>query len=277
MAILSIQSRVTSGYVGNAAAVPILQRLGRTVWPIDTVALSNHPAHGSHSGGARPAAEIETLVHGLRKQHLLARCDAVLSGYLGTAETGPVVLAAASQVREDNPDALWCCDPVMGDHGEFYVVEGIPEFFRDAALPAADLILPNAFEASYLSGVSIGSAGDAAKAAGILLEAGPRTVVISGIAQGNGLGALVATVDGCWQCMAPALDAPAYGAGDAFAALFANYYLAPANAPEALSRAVDGVHQILQATAAANTADLALVPALPCLDNLAGLPVDRIA
>ena len=76
--------------------------------------------------------------------------------------------------------------------------------------------------------------------------------------------------------MAPAIDAPAYGAGDAFAALFTNYYLAPTDAPDALSHAVDGVHQILQATAAAKTVDLALVPALPLLDNLRGLPVDRI-
>ncbi len=277
MAILSIQSRVTSGYVGNAAAVPILQRLGRTVWPIDTVALSNHPAHGSHSGGARPAAEVETLVEGLRKQQLLARCDAVLSGYLGTVETGPVVLAAANRVREDNLDALWCCDPVMGDHGQFYVADGIPQFFRDAALPAADLVLPNAFEASYLSGVTVVTAEDAAKAAGILLDAGPRTVVISGVGQGDSVGAIVATEDGCWQCMTPTIDAPAYGAGDAFTALYASFYLTLREAPGALALAVAGVQKILQTTAAAQTADLELVPALPALDNLARLPVNRIA
>ena len=142
MSILSIQSRVVSGYVGNAAAVPVLQRLGRTVWPIATVPFSNHPAQGPHTGSTKPPKEIQALVDGLSQRNLLTRCDAVLSGYLGSANTGPVVLASAKQVRNGNPSALWCCDPVMGDHGQFYVPEDIPPFFRDQALPAADIVFP---------------------------------------------------------------------------------------------------------------------------------------
>ena len=91
MSILSIQSRVVSGYVGNAAAVPVLQRLGRTVWPIDTVTFSNHPAQGPHTGSTKPPTEIQALVDGLSQYNLLTRCDAVLSGYLGSAITGPEV------------------------------------------------------------------------------------------------------------------------------------------------------------------------------------------
>jgi len=105
MSILTIQSRVTSGYVGNAAAVPILQRLGHTVWPIDTVNFSNHPAHGSHTGQIRSASEIDALVDGLQQQHLLSRCDAVLSGYLGSAAAGPAVRAAVQRARDANPTA----------------------------------------------------------------------------------------------------------------------------------------------------------------------------
>lgn len=276
MTILSIQSRVVSGYVGNAAAVPVLQRRGRTVWPIDTVTFSNHPAHGSHTGDARPAAEIETLIDGLDRQNALARCDAILSGYLGSAETGSVVLAAAARVRAENPAALWCCDPVMGDHGQFYVAEDIPPFFRDQAVPAADILLPNAFEAAYLSGLPVTTVAEAADAAAQLLAKGPKVVVISGIAESDRLGAVAADATGVWKCMASVIEAPAFGAGDAFTALFVSHYLTGNNVPEALGRAVSGIHKILSATAEAQTADLNLVAALPALDNLDPVPVERI-
>lgn len=276
MAILSIQSRVTSGYVGNAAAVPLLQRLGHTVWPIDTVTFSNHPAHGTHSGGARPASEIDTLVSGLHRQNLLASCDIVLSGYLGTADTGPAVLAAADQVRQENPAALWCCDPVMGDHGQFYVADGIPAFFRDHALCAADMILPNAFEAAFLSGISVQTVEDALRAAHILRDRGPRTVIISGVAEDGLIGAVAADTAGSWKCMAPLIEAPAYGAGDAFTALIVSAFLDRNSTADALGFAVAGVQAVLRATAAAGTADLDLIAALPALDALTPCAVQPI-
>lgn len=273
MTLLSIQSRVTSGYVGNAAAVPILQRLGRTVWPIDTVSFSNHPAHGPYGGGPRPASEVQSLIDGLRERGMLGQCEAVLSGYLGQAETGQAVLSAANHVREANAGAIWCCDPVMGDHGAFYVEDGIPQFFRDRALPAADVILPNAFEAAFLSGIPVETAADAARSAAALRDRGPHTVVISGIPEDGRLGAVAANAAGCWKCMAPVIDAPAYGAGDAFSALFISRFLETGDLSPALGFAVAGVQQILQATATAKTADLALIAALPALEGLAPLPV----
>ena len=276
MKILSIQSRVTSGYVGNAVAVPILQRLGCTVWPIDTVTFSNHPALGAHTGGIRPAPEIEMLVGGLCNQNLLAQCDAILTGYLGSANIGPVVLAAVQRIRDANPAALWCCDPVMGDHGQFYVAEDIPRFFRNKALPIADIILPNAFEAEYLSGISVTTVSEAAKAASSLLAKGPKTVIITGVIEGDQLGAVAADATGCWVCLASAIAAPTYGAGDAFTSLFVSHYLTSNNLPKALGHAVNGIHEILSATAKARTADLNLIAALPALDGLAPLPVKRI-
>lgn len=276
MSILSIQSRVVSGYVGNAAAVPVLQRLGRTVWPIDTVTFSNHPAYGLHTGSTKPIAEIQALVDGLSQHNLLTRCDAVLSGYLGSAKTGPVVLASAERVRDGNPAALWCCDPVMGDHGQFYVPEDIPPFFRDQALPAADIVFPNAFEAAYLSGMPVETAQEAVRAANALIARGPIIVVISGIIEGNQLGTLAADANGHWKCMAPTIDAPAYGAGDVFTALFVNHFLANKNLPSALGQAVSGIHKILAATAKAQTDNLNLIAALPALDDLLPFPVERV-
>lgn len=265
MAILSIQSRVTSGYVGNAAATPVLQRLGREVWPIDTVAYSNHPAHGAFTGDARPAREVAALIDGLADRKLLGRCEAMLSGYLGTAETGPVVLDAAARIRAANPTALWCCDPVMGDDGAFYVAEGIAEFFRDTALPAADIVTPNAFEAGYLCGRTIASAGDAVLAARLLRERGPRVVVVTGLKRGQSIGAIAATADGVWLAETPMIQSAAYGTGDVFAALFLGHYLRTNDAPDSLGLAVSGVHAVLRATAEAAADDLRLIESLDAL------------
>lgn len=276
MAILSIQSRVISGYVGNAAATPVLQRLGHTVWPIDTVTFSNHPAHGSYTGGYRPTHEINALVKGLQARSLLSECDGLLSGYLGVAETGIAVRNAAALVRNANSTAFWCCDPVMGDNGAFYVEDGIPEFFRDHAVPSADIVMPNVFEASYLTGQMAETCVEAKQAATVLLGQGPKVVIITGIRQNNSIGALLATANGMWLCMAPTVDVAASGAGDVFAALFIGYYLNSRDVQEALGCAVTGVHTVLRATADAQAIDLRLVAALPALENLKALPVEKV-
>jgi len=276
MAILSIQSRVISGYVGNAAATPVLQRLGHTVWPIDTVTFSNHPAHGSFRGSSNPAREVDELVQGLHERGLFPACDGLLSGYLGTAEAGAAILNAAALVRDASPASLWCCDPVMGDNGTFYVNDDIPEFFRDRAVPTADIVVPNIFEAGYLAGQAVETHADAERAAAELLGKGPKTVIITGIKKDKSIGALLATANCMWLCMAPVVDIPASGAGDVFAALYIGHYLKSYDEIEALAQAVTGVHTVLRATAEVQTIDLQLVAALPALDNLTTFPVEKI-
>ncbi len=262
MSILSIQSRVTSGHVGNAAATPVLQRLGHTVWPIDTAVFSNHPAHGGYRGGVRPAAEIEDLVAGLAARGLLAGCAAMLSGYLGAAAAGPVVHDAAKLVRAANPQAVWCCDPVMGDGGKFYVEDGIANLFRDEAVPAADIVTPNVFEAEFLTGGKIESLDDAVGAARNLLAMGPRIAVITGIRSSDSIACIAAAADGVWRVDAPIVEAPAQGAGDTLSALFLGHYLDSGDVATALSCAVSGVHAVLEATGRAGADELALIPAL---------------
>src|SRR3954470_6423166 len=113
--VLSVQSRVAYGHVGNAASVFPLQRLGIEAWALDTVAFSNHTGHGKWRGSAVAAAEIATLFEGIAELGVLPQIDAVLSGYLGDAATGPVLLDIVDGVRRANPRALFCCDPVIGD------------------------------------------------------------------------------------------------------------------------------------------------------------------
>src|SRR5215467_1343155 len=154
--VLSIQSWVACGKVGNTAALFPLQLLGCETWSLNTVAFSNHTGYGKWRGTAVPAREIAALFDGIAELGILPRCDAVLSGYLGEAEAGPVLLDIVARIKQANPRALFCCDPVMGDAGlGYYVDAGIPEFFRDRALTLADVVTPTRFELEWLSGGSV--------------------------------------------------------------------------------------------------------------------------
>ena len=151
--VLSIQSWVACGNVGNTAALFPLQRLGCETWSLNTVAFSNHTGYGKWRGAAVPAREIADLFEGIAELGILPRCDAVLSGYLGHVDAGPVLLDIVGRVKAANPRALFACDPVMGDVGPgWYVSAGVPEFYRDQAIAVADIVTPNRFELEWLTG-----------------------------------------------------------------------------------------------------------------------------
>src|SRR5215472_17247565 len=180
--VLSVQSRVAYGHVGNAAAVFPLQCLGIEAWALDTVAFSNHTGHGRWRGDVVAAETVATLFEGIADLGVLPSIDAVLSGYIGTAETGAVLLDIVRRVKEANPRALYCCDPVIGDTDTgSYVREGVAEFFRDAALAAADIATPNRFELEYLTGRPVGDLAQAAEAASALRAQGPGIVLLTSL------------------------------------------------------------------------------------------------
>ncbi|HMK68724.1 MAG TPA: pyridoxal kinase, partial [Stellaceae bacterium] len=144
MAILSIQSAVAYGRVGNAAAVFPLERLGFEVWRVDTVLFSNHTGYGAWRGKVLEPELVAEILRGVAERGVFPSCEAVLSGYLGTSALGEVVLDAVARVKQANPRALYCCDPVMGDAGRgLFVKPDLPDFFRDRALAVADLLTPN--------------------------------------------------------------------------------------------------------------------------------------
>jgi len=187
MAVLSIQSHVVYGYAGNTAAVFPLQRLGREVWAINTVEFSNHTGYGSFRGrvlGAELAAE---LVSGIEERNVLKNCEAVLSGYLGDASVGRVIIDTVKKVKKENPNALYCCDPVMGDSGRgFYVKPGIPDMFKNELIPLAAIVCPNQFEIEYLTGVKIENVNAALKAINILHDMGPSVVLLTSFRENAG-------------------------------------------------------------------------------------------
>ena len=151
--ILSIQSSVAYGHVGNSAATFPLMRMGVEVWPVITVHFSNNTGYASWRGPLLRADDVREVVRGIDELGVLGECDAVLSGYQGAADSGSAILEAVALVKERNPAALYCCDPVLGDVGRgFFVAPGIPELMRDAVVPQAQVITPNQFELEFLTG-----------------------------------------------------------------------------------------------------------------------------
>lgn len=262
MSVLSIQSQVSYGRVGNRMAAFALERLGHEVWPVDTVQFSNHPAFGSHTGRVVPAAEVGALIAGIAARGAWQRCDAVLSGYLGDPETGPVLLDTVNQVKARNPEARFCLGAVMGaPDGGLYVDAALPGFFRDHALPMADIVLGNAFEIGVLADMTVETVDAAFVAAKHLLDRGPTLVVATGLQADRALVTLATTDDRAWSVEAAAVDAPDYGAGDLFAALLLARLLDGAAVPDALALAVGSLDAVFAETARRGDDSLAVVAA----------------
>jgi pyridoxine kinase len=282
MTILSFQSRVTFGCVGNAAAQFCLQRLGREVWPVDTVWFSNHPGHGRFTGRVRGADEIGDIIDGLDDLGVLPRTQAVLSGYLGTAALGGVLLATVARVRARAPAALFCCDPVMGDRESgVYVEPGLVAFFRDCAVAAADILTPNLFELELLAGRRLPGLAAVTEAARGLMAAGPRLVLVSSIDMaGIGPGCIatlaVARDGGGWLVHTPRLPVAAKGAGDILAAVFLARLLDQAPPADALAHAVAATYAVIAATPQ-DSRELSLIAAQASLADPPPLTVQPVA
>jgi pyridoxine kinase len=261
--VLSVQSWVACGNVGNTAALFPLQRLGCETWSLNTVAFSNHTGHERWRGDTVPASVIATLFEGIAELGVLPRCDAVLSGYLGEAETGPVLLDIVARVKEANPRALFCCDPVMGDVGlGYYVRSGIPEFFRDRALTLADVVTPNRFELEWLSGGPVHSLAEAGHAAAALRQCGPSIVLATSLeTDTDHVAAIAAGPDGVWAVETPRLPIDATGCGDAVAALFLGWLLKGKPVPHALATTISAIYGVIEATMHSDSGELALVAA----------------
>lgn len=270
MAILSVQSSVAYGYVGNAAAVFALRRLGREIWPIDTVHFSNHPGHGRFRGRRASPQEIAELFQGLADLGVLAQTEAVLSGYLGGAEAGPVLLDAVARVRAAHPAAIFCCDPVMGDRDRgLYIAADLVRFFRDDALAVADIITPNHFELEVLADRPLPTTADALAAADGLAALGPATVLVTSLlgeeTEPGCMATLARDSDGAWRVITPRLTHAARGAGDLLAALFLGHRLEGRTTAGALACAVSSVYAVIETTALAGGDELRLIDAQQAL------------
>jgi pyridoxine kinase len=270
--ILSLQSHVVYGHVGNSAAVFALQRLGVEVWPIHTVQLSNHTGYETARGRAFEAAHIRELIQGLRERGALEKCDGVLSGYVGSVAIGEAILDAVAEGKRANPRALYCCDPVIGDAGRgAFVPPDVAEFMRTRAVPAADFATPNHFELECVTGRAAGSLSEALAAVEELRKLGPGVVLVTSLMTEETPADAVDLVvcDGTLRhrLRTPRLPVEAHGAGDVIAALFLAHTIGTGSAAEAMLQAAASIFGILKRTAESGRGEMALIEAQDELVN----------
>jgi pyridoxine kinase len=273
--ILSIQSSVAYGHVGNSAAVFSLQRIGVEVWPVNTVQFSNHTGYGKWRGAVLPVEVVRDVLQGIEERGLLPICDGVLSGYLGDAELGVVILDAYERIKRVNPNATYCLDPVMGDLGRgFFVRPGIPEFMRDRALPVATLITPNQFELEFLCGFQARNFQTTLTAVKSIQERGPSIVLVTSLCREDGrsdeIEVLAADRSSAWIIATPRLPIVINGAGDMTAALFYAHWLRSRSIRLALDLTVNAVFGVLEKTAQEAAREIQLVAAQEAIANPPG-------
>ena len=270
MNILSIQSWVSYGHVGNASAVFPLQRLGAEVWAINTVQFSNHTGYGDWQGTVYSGQSISDLVDGIAARDAFRRCDAVLTGYVGRADIGDAILHAVSTARRANPRALYCCDPVIGDTGTgVYVRPGIEDFLRARALPAADIATPNRFEIERLTGIDCATLHRAKQAMlrlrSMLHTNGPACILLTSLETNEtplGHIDMMTFEGGAFHLLrTPRLNLSINGAGDAIAALFLFHRLQTGSAVAALEAAGSSIYGVLRRTEEAASREILLVAA----------------
>lgn len=285
MRILSIQSSVAYGHVGNSAATFPLQRLGHEVWPVNTVHFSNHTGYGQWRGPVLDPGDVRAVIAGIADRGVLGTVDAVLTGYQGSPGVADVVLDTVAQVRELNPDVVYCCDPVLGDVGRgFFVLPGIPALMRDRVVPTADIVTPNLFELAYLAGDSSGpenAPADVSTQQAILAavervrQLGPRTVLVTSVEQPAATGGPAAEIgmlavddSGAYQVSTPQLPISVNGLGDVTAALFLAQLSAGIDV--ALGRVASSVFAIGKATLEAGSREILLIDAQQQIAHPAG-------
>ncbi|WP_375432146.1 pyridoxal kinase PdxY [uncultured Friedmanniella sp.] len=264
--ILSIQSSVAYGHVGNSAATFPLMRMGVEVWPVLTVHFSNHTGYPHWRGPLLSADDVAEVIRGIDERGVLGRCDAVLSGYQGGDDVGAVILDAVALVRSRNPQAIYCCDPVLGDVGRgMYVRPGIPELMRDRVIREAQIITPNQFELEFLTGRSTTTMPEVLAAADAARTRGPEIVLVTSVvhtdADPDTIDMVAVSGDGAWAVRTPLLGRTFTGAGDLTAATFLASYLRSGDVADAVARTAAVVYGVLAVTVATGESELQLVAA----------------
>ena len=264
MKILSIQSAVAYGHVGNSAAVFPLQRIGVEVLPVYTVNFSNHTGYGDWGGPMISPADVAAVIDGVEARGAFPDIDVVLSGYQGGEGIADVILDAVARIKAANPAAVYACDPVMGNaKSGCFVAPAIPVLLRERVVPAADIITPNQFELGFLTGTEPSDLDSTLASVDAARAMGPSTVLVTSVERPErpeGTIEMLAVDDrGAWIVRTPHIPMKANGSGDVTAALFTAHYRATGDAAEALARTTSSVFDLLQKTYEAGSRELLLV------------------
>jgi len=264
--ILSIQSAVAFGHVGNSAAVFPLQRIGVEVLPVYTVNFSNHTGYGAWRGPLISPEDVHDVILGIEERGAFAGVDVVLSGYQGGVGIGDVIIDAVERVKKANPSAVYACDPVMGNaKSGCFVAPEIPLLLRDRVVPVADIITPNQFELGYLTDTDPASLESTLASVDLARAMGPSTVLVTSVERADRepgtIEMLAVDASGAWIVQTPYMPYKANGSGDVTAALFTAHYRETGSASVALERTASSVFDLIELTHRAGDRELQLVQA----------------
>ena len=267
MDIITIQSRVTWGYVGNAIAVPILQALGTNAWAVNTVRLSHHPGHGTPWRRAADTDELSGLLSGAIDK--AGPSVGVLMGYLGTADQGRAALRSIEEHQASGHHIPFYLDPAFGDDPDgTYVDHTIVEFYRDTAIQHADVVMPNRYELATLSGHDVASVSDAIVAARLLISSGCKSVMASSIpASGDTLANVFIGCEATYMCESKRIPLRSKGTGDLLSAAFCGYHSAGHTPDESLGLASAIVQTACAKASADDLVELDLIDLLDEIHN----------
>lgn len=273
--VLTMQSHVAYGFVGNTAAVFPLQLMGFTPIVINTVQFSNHTGHPTFRGDVFSKEHLQSVILGLRERNLLPKIEGLLTGYLGDVQTGEIVLELAKEIKSLNPNALWCCDPVLGDTGTgVYVRPEIQGFMKERMLNGmADITTPNLFELELISGQKINSIEEAITVSRkTFCDNGCPAVCVTSLRtpdiDDNQIGTLAVTPTQAWIVKTPfikmksednqEIQTAVSGQGDVFTAVAFGTYLKTLSLKQALEQAVSVLYMLVK-NAPFGSLDLPLV------------------
>lgn len=266
--ILTIQSHVVFGHAGNAAAVFPMQRLGINVWPLNTVQFSNHTQYKQWTGLVLPAKQILELAQGIETIGELVSCNAILSGYLGTAAQGREILSVVNHIKQLNPNAIYLCDPVMG-HPEkgCIVAPEVSEFLAKEAVAVADYLTPNQLELNSFVGSQPTSLIDCVAMAKSLLKQGAKAIMVKHLNYPNKnpetFEMLLVTPEQTWHLQRPLLAFPKQpvGVGDLTSGIFLAKLLLGCTIKDAFEFCAASVHEVLLETQRIGSYELELIAA----------------
>ncbi len=276
MNVISIQSQVAYGHVGNSAAVFPMQMHGIDVIAVPTTLLSNRPGYPTIRGRVLDAQLVADLLLGIEERGAVDTAQMILSGYLGSADNAAVVADFVARAKTGNPALRYCCDPVLGDRDRgLFVHADIPPLVRDRLCPLADIVTPNHFEFEWLCGARASTIGEVIEASRALMARGPSTVIVTSAE-------LTDTPDGeietlavertaesfeAWRVRTPKLPISPNGTGDLFAALLVSARVHGNDTPEALSHAASAIFAVLERTAVSSTEEMRIVESAQQLAN----------
>jgi pyridoxine kinase len=264
MTVISIQSQVAYGHVGNSAAVFPMQMHGIDVIAVPTTLLSNRPGYPTIRGRVLEAQLVADLLLGVEERGAVDTASMILSGYLGSPEIAAVVADFVARARARNAALQYACDPVLGDRDRgLFVQSDIPPLVRDRLCPLADIITPNHFEFEWLCGAKATTSAQMIDAARALMTRGPSTVVVTSAELSDMPDGQIETLaverSQAWRVRTPKLPINPNGTGDLFAALFVSARIRGQDTPDALGHAASAIYAVLERTAARGTEEMRIV------------------